>query len=83
MQMADQPRKAGVYDAPGSTSTSSSQTDTGPGSGTVPTLNSLEGTSTHDKASAQSSAGMFAAIPTWGWIVAVVVVLIILAMILF
>ena len=50
--MADQPRKAGVYDAPGSTSTSSSQTDTGPGSGTVPTLNSLEGTSTHDKASA-------------------------------
>jgi hypothetical protein len=80
--MADQPRKAGVYDAPGSTSTSSSQTDTGPGSGTVPTLNSLEGTSTHDKASAQSGAGMFAAIPTWGWIVAVVV-LIILAMILF
>lgn len=78
--MADQPRKAGVYDAPGSTSASSAQTDTG--SGSVPTLNSLEGTSTHDKASATSSAGMFAAVPTWGWIVAVVVVLIILAMIL-
>ena len=79
--MADQPRKAGVYDTPGSTSTSRSQTDTG--SGTAPTLNSLEGTSTHGKASAKSSAGMFAAIPTWGWIVAIVVVLIILAMILF
>jgi hypothetical protein len=81
--MADQTRKAGVYDAPNSASTSSSQTDTGPGSGTVPTLNSLEGTSTHDKAGAKASAGMFAAVPTWGWIVAVVVVLIILAMILF
>ena len=81
--MADQPRKAGVYDVPGSTSTSSSQTDTGPGSGTAPTLNSLEETSTHDKASLKSSAGLFAAIPTWGWIVAVVVVVIILAMILF
>ena len=81
--MADQPKKAGVYDAPGSTSTSSSQTDTNPGSRTAPTLNSLEGTGTHGSASAKSSAGMFAAVPTWGWIVAVVVVLIILAMMLF
>ncbi|KJB90476.1 hypothetical protein N826_41015 [Skermanella aerolata KACC 11604] len=46
-------------------------------------MDSFEGTSTPGKASAKSSAGVFAAIPTWGWIVAVVVVLIILAMILF
>ena len=81
--MADQPRKAGVYDAPGSTSTSSSQTDTNPGSRTAPTLNSLEGTGPHGSASVKSSAGMFAAVPTWAWIVAVVAVLIILAMMLF
>jgi hypothetical protein len=51
MKMADQPKKTGVYNAPGST----------PKSGT----------------------GMFAAVPTWAWIVAVVAVLIILAMMLF
>ena len=79
--MADQPKKAGVYDASGSTS--SSQTDTNPGSRTAPTLNSLEGTGTHGSASTKSSSGMFAAAPTWVWIVAVVVVLIILAMMLF
>lgn len=79
MQMADQPKKAGVYDAPGSSSTSSSQTDTNPSSRTAPTLNSLEGIGTQGSASVKSSA----AVPTWAWIVAVVAVLIILAMMLF
>jgi hypothetical protein len=81
MQMAYQPKKAGVYSAP--SSTSSSQTDTNLGSRTAPTLNSLEGIGTHRSASAKSSAGMFAAMPTWAWIVATVVVLIILAMMFF
>jgi hypothetical protein len=75
--MADEPKKTGVYNAPGSTSTTSSKVDS--------TLKSTSGSTSniHGSTSAKSSAGMFAAVPTWAWIVAVVVVLAILAMMLF
>jgi hypothetical protein len=60
MEMADQPKMTGVYDAPNSTSTVNAHA----GSGAKSTMD----------------AGKSTGIPSWVWIVAVVVVLAVLGM---
>jgi hypothetical protein len=65
MEMADQPKVTGVYDAPGSTSTVNTHT----ASGEKSTMG------------VGKTAGKPGAIPSWVWIVALVVVLAILGMI--
>jgi len=93
--MADQPKKTGVYEASGSASTAAG--NAGPDAipsndtGTAPTGAATGAASSHTStgsastgsASTSTRASGVAGVPTWAWIVAAVVAVVILAMMLF